>query len=77
MPDTSKIKEHMDVIASDGQRVGTVDHMEGNDKIKLTKDAAHGGHHHLIMVAWVDHVDQRINLNKAGKEVMQSWQHVA
>ena len=76
MADTSKIKEHMDVIASDGQRVGTVDHMEGNDKIKLTKDAAHGGHHHLIMVAWVDHVDKHVHLNKAGKDVTQSWQHV-
>ncbi len=51
--------------------------MEGNDKIKLTKDAAHGGHHHLIMVAWVDHVDKHVHLNKAGKDVTQSWQHVA
>jgi len=27
----------MEVLASDGQHVGTVDHMEGADKIKLTR----------------------------------------
>jgi hypothetical protein len=33
MDNMSKIREHMEVLASDGQRVGTVDHMEGADKI--------------------------------------------
>jgi hypothetical protein len=27
------IKEHMEVLGSDGQHVGTVDHLEGSDKI--------------------------------------------
>ena len=33
MADTSLIKEHMDVISSDRKTVGTVDHLEGTDKI--------------------------------------------
>ena len=37
MDNMSKIREHMEVLASDGQHVGRVDHMEGADKIKLTK----------------------------------------
>ena len=36
MPDTSQIKEHMDVISSDRKTVGLVDHLDGSDKIKLT-----------------------------------------
>jgi hypothetical protein len=49
------IKEHMEVLGSDGQHVGTVDHIEGKDKIKLTKtDAKAGGKHHLIPMNWVD-----------------------
>ena len=31
------IKEHMEVLGSDGQHVGTVDHLEGSNQIKLTR----------------------------------------
>jgi hypothetical protein len=76
--DSAKIKEHMEVLASDGQHVGTVDHMQGSDKIKLTKgDAASHGHHHLIPLAWVARVDSHVHLSKSSGEVMQSWEHVA
>jgi hypothetical protein len=45
---TSEIREHMKVVGSDGQHVGTVDRVEG-DRIKLTKsDPAAGGQHHYI-----------------------------
>jgi hypothetical protein len=54
MPDTSKIKEHMDVISSDRKTVGQVDHLEGSDKIKLTKQSSpDGAHHHFIPLSWV------------------------
>ncbi len=77
MVDASQIKEHMEVKASDGQNVGTVDHMQGSDQIKLTKTdpAAHGGHHHLIPLAWVDHVDTHVHLSKSSQEVTAQWQH--
>ena len=52
------IKEHMEVLGSDGVHVGTVDHLEGRDLVKLTKnDADASGEHHFIPLAWVDHVD--------------------
>ncbi len=70
---TAAIKEHMDVIASDGQKVGQVDHMEGSDKIKLTKQDAPDGKHHLIPLNWVSKVDQHVHLNKAAKDVHAQW----
>ena len=39
----------MDVISSDKKTVGKVDHLEGTDKIKLTKQSSPDGqHHHFI-----------------------------
>src|SRR6202166_2351205 len=37
MTSASQLKEHMDVIASDGQKIGNVDHLDGKDKLQLTK----------------------------------------
>ena len=47
MIDVSKITEHMEVVGSDGQHVGTVDKLA----IKLTKNdpTAHGQHHILSL----------------------------
>jgi hypothetical protein len=76
MADTSQIKEHMDVISSDKKTVGKVDHLEGTDQIKLTKQSSpDGAHHHFIPVSWVDHVDQHVHLNKSGADVTSHWQH--
>lgn len=70
------IREHMEVLGSDGQHVGTVDHLEGQDRIKLTrKDAAAKGEHHFIPLAWVDHVDAHVHLNKSSQDAMAQWQH--
>ena len=67
MADTSKIREHSEVISADGLHVGTVDRVEG-DRIKLTKqdsgEGRHKGHHHYIsleLVASVD--DNRVRLS--------------
>ncbi|MEI9803342.1 MAG: DUF2171 domain-containing protein [Pseudolabrys sp.] len=78
MAKAQDIKEHMEVVGSDGQHVGTVDHLEGADKIKLAKsDPAAGGQHHVIPLAWVDHVDSHVHLNKASKDVQKQWQTAA
>ena len=78
MAKTDHIKEHMEVLAADGEHVGTVDYLEGSDKIKLTKsDPKAGGKHHLIPIGWVDHVDSHVHLNKAAKDVMKEWQAAA
>ena len=58
MVDTAKIKEHMEVLGSDGQHVGTVDKLEGQ-RIKLTKnDTAAPGEHRYIHVDSVASVDE-------------------
>ncbi|TPN04979.1 DUF2171 domain-containing protein [Mesorhizobium sp. B2-1-3] len=60
MTDTSKIREHMEVIGADGVHVGTVDKVEGQ-RIKLTKSdsgmGTHKGHHHFIPLSLVAEVE--------------------
>lgn len=69
-----KITEHMEVLGSDGKHVGTVDHLEGVNQIKLTKnDPAAKGTHHFIPVDWIDHVDKHVHLTKTADEAMQEW----
>jgi hypothetical protein len=68
------IKEHMEVVGSDGVHVGTVDHMEGANEVKLTKDDAEaGGEHHFIPLAWVDRVDGKVRLKQSGAEAKARW----
>ncbi|GMB82380.1 MAG: DUF2171 domain-containing protein [Shinella zoogloeoides] len=69
----TQIREHMEVKAADGRHVGTVDHMEGDSRIKLTKSDSSDGQHHLIPLDWVDHVDAHVHLNKDADEVRQQW----
>ena len=69
----SQIKEHMDVISSDGSRIGRVDYLEGTNQIKLTKSDDPDGKHHLIPMSWVDHVDQHVHLNKAANDARAQW----
>ena len=67
-----KIKKHMDVIASCGNKVGVVDGVEG-ETLKLTKKDSADGRHHFIPVAWVDHVDSHVHLFMNSKETEQDW----
>ena len=69
--DTSSIKEHMDVIAADGEKIGKVDHFE-DGKIKLTKTDSPDGRHHFVPVAWIDHVDAHVHLNKSLADIRAS-----
>jgi len=56
MINASHIQEHMEIKGSDGQHVGTVDHVEG-DRIKLTKsDPQAGGKHHYMDLAAVKEI---------------------
>jgi hypothetical protein len=70
------IKEHMDVIASDGTTIGTVDHVQGSE-IKLTKGSDKSGQHHFIPLDWVDHVDAHVHLKKASKDAKAQWRAAA
>ena len=62
MVDATKIREHMSVIGSDGEHVGTVDAVEG-DRIKLTRTDSREGAHHFIPVTQVARVDDHVHLS--------------
>ena len=72
----SDIKEHMEVLGSDGQHVGTVDHTDGSN-IKLTKGDSNDGKHHLIPSDWVDSVDQHVHLKKSSQDAKAQWKVAA
>jgi hypothetical protein len=71
----SQIQEHMKVVGSDGQHVGTVDKVEGN-RIKLAKsDAGAQGQHHYLPLDAVDRVEQdRVCLRQPAQAVKRQWQ---
>ncbi|WP_245409547.1 DUF2171 domain-containing protein [Allosphingosinicella vermicomposti] len=69
-----KVTEHMEVLGSDGEHVGTVDKVRG-DRIILTKsDASAGGHHHSIPCSWIETVEDKVTINKSASDAMKAWQ---
>ncbi|GGB15425.1 hypothetical protein GCM10011380_01080 [Sphingomonas metalli] len=68
-----KVKEHQEVVGSDGSHVGTVDKVRG-DRIILTKnDADAGGRHHSISSSWISSVDDKVTLSKTADEAKKAW----
>ena len=67
----SQIKEKMPVVCSDDRQFATVDHMEGDNAIKLTKDQS--GQHHWIPMSWVTRVDEKVHIDRPGTQAMQEW----
>ncbi|CAB1221403.1 DUF2171 domain-containing protein [Acinetobacter bouvetii] len=66
------ITKHADVIATCGTKVGTVDHLQGTDQIKLTRNEE--GSHHLIPLSWVSEIkDNQVMLNVDSEEVKSHW----
>jgi hypothetical protein len=70
-----QIREHMEVVGSDGKHVGIVDQLEGRERIKLAKtDPKAGGRHHFIPCEWVERVGAHVHLNKTSREAIEQWQ---
>ncbi len=74
MIQASEIKEHMEVVGSDGGHVGKVDHVHGTE-IELAKlDLGSGLKHHMIPVTWVDHIeDEKVFLNLTKDAAKAGW----
>lgn len=69
-----KIREHMEVVGSDGKHVGTVDHLDGEGRIKLTRnDPAANNEHHFLQTADVDSVDDVVRLRISASQAQSSW----
>ena len=66
------IRQHMDVIASCGTKIGVVDGVEAT-AIKLTKNDSPDKMHHFIPVGWVKNVDRHVHLSKNSEEAMKDW----
>ena len=73
-----QIREHMDVVGSDGGHVGRVDKVMG-DEIELTKlDLGSGLRHHMIPLTWVEQIDQdtvRLNMTKDAAKAAWRTKH--
>ncbi|MGB3306393.1 MAG: DUF2171 domain-containing protein [Thermomicrobiales bacterium] len=68
---TTQIKEHMPVVCSEGGQFATVDHLDKNNTIKLTKDDK--GQHHWIPVDWATRVDDKVHVDRPGDQAMEEW----
>ena len=72
MINTSSIKPDMPVVCSDDGQFAEVDHLEGEDTIKLKRDKA--GQHHYIPLSWVVSTDDgKVKVDRPGDEAMQEW----
>lgn len=65
------IKPHMPVVCSNDGQFGVVDHLEGTDQIKLTRDST--GQHHYIPLDWVTSVDDKVHVDRPGDQVKREW----
>ena len=65
-----QIKAQMPVVCSNNGQFATVDHVEGKS-LKLTKDDK--GQPHFIPLAWVKTVDDKVHIDRPGKQAMTDW----
>ena len=67
------VTEHMDVVGSDGQPIGKVDHVRP-DRIILTKNDSPDGRHHSIVCSKIDRVeDGKVFLDKTADEAKREF----
>jgi hypothetical protein len=71
---SANIREHMKVVGSDRQPVGTVDKVEGA-RIKLSRsDPQARGQHHYIPADWVESVEgDQVCLRQKAQDACQQW----
>ena len=74
MIEPTQIKEHMEVVGSDGHHVGKVDHVRGSE-IELAKlDLGAGLKHHMIPLSWIDDIeDDKVRLSITRDDAKARW----
>src|SRR4249919_1837303 len=71
-----QVREHMTVVGSDEEHVGTVDHVR-SDRIILTKADSDDSRHHVISCSLVDRVEgDRVILDQPAAEAKQRFEHL-
>jgi hypothetical protein len=71
MTNLSEIKSGMPVVCSEDGQFAVVDHLEGATSIKLKRDPA--GQHHYIPTSWITKVDDKVHVDRPGKQAMREW----
>jgi hypothetical protein len=71
MVESGSIREHMEVIGSDGKHIGKVDHVLG-DTLELTRSLGVGSHHALPL-SYVQSVDDKVRLSITEDEAKDRW----
>jgi hypothetical protein len=69
----NRIAENMEVVGSDGERIGAVDKIRGDRVILNRKDPDSGGHHHSFPSRWIGTVDDKVTLTKTAEEARNHW----
>ena len=68
------VREHMDVVGSDGETIGKVDKVRG-DHIILTKSDSPDGRHHAIDCSMIQSVDSdQVKLEMPAEEAKSRWE---
>ena len=68
------IREHMEVVGSDGKHVGTIDRVAGDRLILTRSDPEAGGVHHSLSCTDVDCVDgNRVILDLSAERARDRW----
>jgi hypothetical protein len=69
-----QVREHMEVVGSDGEPVGTVDRTAG-DRLILTKsDPESGGAHHSLMCTAIDRIEgDKVVLDMPAEQAKRQW----
>jgi hypothetical protein len=74
MIQASQIREHMEVVGSDGGHVGRVDHVTGAEIELAMLDMSSGLKHHMIPLTWVESIrDDKVCLNMTKDAAKAGW----
>ncbi|MFO0614116.1 MAG: DUF2171 domain-containing protein [Polyangiaceae bacterium] len=72
MVQAEQIKPYVPIVCSEGGQFAVVDHVEGTTNIKVAKDER--GVHHYIPLSWVTYVDEKVHVDRPGKQAMRDWE---
>jgi len=71
-----QVREHMEVVGSDGEHVGKVDKIAGDRLILAKSDPDAGGAHHSISCSAIDKIDNgRVILDSKAADAKRHWQN--
>ena len=73
MIDLATIQSGMEVLTSDGERVGTVDRLLGH-MMFLKGDGGAPAGEEAVPLAWVTAIDEAVRLAKSGEQLRQERQ---